>query len=384
MQNLVGTHGKDASLEGAEGGPDPTQAQEKLDKIHEDNASKVSQINGGLTNLQLFSGTDFSLRVIVDRLIDLLETIADSLFDLMKAGLDWFFDQLGILLADLDQLLAYRINLPLVTRLYEEVITNGSQLTLYSLSALLGAIPTTITYKLATGSDHGPFHGEELSRYRDVVVTTQVNKPVDQAAREQLQANQQKASLGLGGCFLGFIAITGVFNTILNSNENAPIKLKRIGFALNGVFQLTQFPLGSTFMLETNPNAPSAATEEAIWVAQFFPLVLEGISASNKLNANQSAYDKFSGIATTVFGGFHAALFITVFALEMANSNSDKEDSGIKFAANLASCVPELTAMVPQPVVKAVLSAVAGTAWELMSLVRYANEIKAHHNFLVR
>ncbi len=248
----------------------------------------------------------------------------------------------------------------------------------------MGAIPTTITYKLATGSDHGPFHGEELSKYRDVIVATQDIVPPVPEHIVQLKIMQQKASLGLGGCFLGFIAITGIFNTILNVEDDASIKLKRIGFALNGVFQLTQFPLGSTFTLESNPGAPSAATEEAIWVAQFFPLVLEFISATDKLSAKKQAFDKFSGIATTVFGGLHAALFITVFALEMAATDSDKGDSGVKFVANLASCVPELTNMVPQPVVKVMLSAVATTAWEALSLIRYFNEIKAHHNFLVR
>jgi len=383
LQHLVGTHGKDASLDGEDDGPDPTQAQEKLDKIRKDNEAKVSHINGALTNLQLFSDTEYSLSVIVDRLIDLLETIADSLFDLMKAGLEWFFNQLELLLKDLDQMLAYRINLPLVTRLYEEVITDGSQLTLYSLSALLGAIPATITYKLATGADHGPFHGEELSLYRDIIVATNVNTPVDQEQQEQaaqLKIRQQKASLGLGGCFLGFIAITGIFNTILKLDENPPIKLKRIGFFLNGMFQLTQFPLGSTFTLESDPAAPSAATEETIWALQFFPLVLEGFSATGKYPESQVGYD----IATTVFGGFHAAMFITVFGLEMADPESDKGDSGIKFAANLSSCVPELTSLVPQPLVKVLLSAVAATAWEALSLIRYFNEVKSHHNFLAR
>jgi len=51
LQHLVGTHGKDASLDGQDDGPDPTQAQEKLDKIRKDNELKVSHINGALTNL---------------------------------------------------------------------------------------------------------------------------------------------------------------------------------------------------------------------------------------------------------------------------------------------------------------------------------------------
>ncbi|AKP49873.1 LamG domain-containing protein [Cyclobacterium amurskyense] len=377
LSNLVGNHGKDATLEGEWSGPDPTQAQENLNKIRAENSGNVSHIESALGNLQLFSGSEYSMSVVIDRLIDLLETIADGVFDLMKAGIEWFFSQLDLLLEELDKILAYRINLPLVTRLYEEVITgNGSQLTLYNLSALLGAIPTTITYKLATGADHGPFHGEELTHYRNIFEQTPTNVPANQ---EEL-IRQQKASLGLGGCFLGFIAITGVFNTILNVNPNPPTKLKWIGFALNGVFQLTQFPLGSTFNLVAHSGAASSATEETIWAVQFFPWVLEGISASGKYPASQRGFD----IATTVYGGVHAALFITVFGLEMADPESDKVDSGIKIVANLASCIPELTILVPQPIVRVLVNTVALTAWEALSLIRYFGEVKSHHNFLVR
>ncbi|MBD3630862.1 LamG-like jellyroll fold domain-containing protein [Cyclobacterium sp.] len=387
IQNMVGSHGKDAVLDGDEGGGlDPGQSQQQLDKIHTDHTTKVEHINGALGNLHLFSGTEFSMEVIVDRLIELFETIADNLFDLMIAGLEWFFDQLALLLEELDKMLAYRVDIPLVTRLYEHVIMkgNGSQLTLYSLSALLGAIPTTITYKLATGSEQGPFYGEELSRYRNVLGAALQPISPEQAERDRQLVIQQKASLGLGGCFLGFIAISGIFNTIVNGTKIPSLGLKRVTFALNGVFQLTQFPLGSTFALQSNPAAPAAATEEAIWAAQFFPVVLEGLIASDKLNVNSAALDKFSGVAMTVFGGLHAALFITVFGLEMTDSNSEKTDSGIKFVANLASCVPELTAMVPNPLAKALISGVSFTAWELLSLIRYANEVKNHHNFLVR
>lgn len=393
VQNMAGTHLKDATLEGdTNDGLDPTQSQVALDKIHNDNTGKVDHIKGALANLHLVSGTEFSLGAIVDRLIDMLETIADSLFDLMIAGLEWFFDQLELLLKELDKLLAYRIDLPLLTRLYEEVImkNNGSKLTLYSLAALLGAIPATIIYKLATGSDHGPFHGEELSRYRNLITAVPVPITEDEAARARQLIEQQKASLGLGGCFLGFIAITGVYNTMRIAGdapqfETPSLGLKRIGFALNGVFQLTQFPLGSTFTLLSNPGAPAAATEESIWAVQFFPVVLEGIAVLDKLSASKAAFEKFSGLAITVFGGLHAALFITVFGLEMSNPESDKEDSAIKFVSNLASCIPELTVLFPpHPVARAVLSAVASTAWGLLSLVRIVNEAKAHHSFSPR
>jgi len=125
-----------------------------------------------------------------------------------------------------------------------------------------------------------------------------VNTPVDQEQAAQLKIRQQKASLGLGGCFLGFIAITGIFNTILKLDENPPIKLKRIGFFLNGMFQLTQFPLGSTFALESDPAAPSAATEETIWPLQFSPLVLEGFSATGKILEKENSKGRIGSRAS--------------------------------------------------------------------------------------
>jgi hypothetical protein len=388
VQNLVASQGKNATVEESTGGRDSNPAQEKLDTLQSENTTKVSQINGSLTNLQLFSDDEFSLQVIVDRLVDLLETIATSLFDLIEAGLDWFFDQLTNILADLDQFLAYHIRIPLVTRLYEEVITDGTQLNLYSLSALLGAIPSTIMYKLATGSDKGPFHGEDQQQYRKLVEVTVATvatvDPSEQAQREH-EIRLQKASLGMGGCFLGFIPITTIFNNIVTGmGTTAPVALKRFAHAMNGIFQLTQFPLGSSYKLKTNPGFPPAAMEETIWAVQFFPLALEGISVTNTLNAKQKGFDDFSGIATTVFGGVHVALFISLFALELSDAGTDKGDSAIKFVANLFSCVSELTTLVPNEVYKVMLSVVGNTGWELISLTRYVSEIQAHHQFLAR
>lgn len=40
----------------------------------------------------------------------------------MAAGIEWFFDQLARLLEELDKMLAYRVDIPLLTRLYEQVI----------------------------------------------------------------------------------------------------------------------------------------------------------------------------------------------------------------------------------------------------------------------
>lgn len=86
----------------------------------------------------------------------------------------------------------------------------------------------------------------------------------------------------------------------------------------------------------------------------------------------------------TVFGGLHAALFITAFALEMADPHSDKLASKRKFGVNLASCVPELTALMNDPPAEALINIRSFTAWESLSLIRYANEVKNHQNFLAR
>ncbi|WP_209329865.1 LamG domain-containing protein [Lunatimonas salinarum] len=393
MQNMASDHAKDANMsDDTDVTTTPSQAQDALNLINNNNPGKSDQILSDMANLHLFSGTEFSLTTIVDRLIDLLEVISDNLFDMLIAGIDWFFTQLEQLLIELDKLLATRIDIPFVTRLYEHYIMkdSGATLTLYSFGALVGAIPATILYKLATGSDHGPFHGEDLNRYRTLISSAVTVIPVNQDERTQTQISQEKASLGLGGCFLGFVAITGVFNTYLNSMPATSAKLKRIGLSFNTLFQLSQFPIGSSFNLETNPNDAPAAVEETIWAVQFFPLVLEAITASDKLTTSKEFFDKFSMVSTTLFGGLHVALFITVFALEVSQPETDKEDSTLKFVANLSSCVPELTAWVAQPVAKALISGVSATAWGLISSVRYVGEINrynqtsTHHVFSPR
>ncbi|MBI1301122.1 MAG: hypothetical protein GC137_05620 [Alphaproteobacteria bacterium] len=387
VQHLVGAHVKEATLEGevAVGTPD-TESQQALDIIHRDHKDKVDGVTSSLADLHLFSGTDFSLDAIVDRLVDLLEEIADKVFDLMIAGIDWFFDQLKKMLTELDKLLAYRIDIPLVTRLYEEVIMkgNGTELTLYSLGALLGAIPATIIYKLATGSDHGPFHGQELARYTNFLDkrNEENGEPVKPTAEDIAWRN---ASIGMGGTFLAFTGITGIVNNLINfaSVPVVPplpdplIGLRRIAFPLNFIFQMTQIPLGSIYTLKSDPKDPPAALENTIWAIQFLPLVLEFITVLDKVSAaNKPGFDKFSGIAMTVFGGAHAAFFIGVFAAEMTKPSPNQVDSGLKFGGNLASCIPELTVMLPNPY-KTIVSSVSYVAWEALSIARYALEIEA-------
>jgi hypothetical protein len=68
----------------------------------------------------------------------------------------------------------------------------------------------------------------------------------------------------------------------------------------------------------------------------------------------------------------------------MSSPQTDKPDSGIKFIANLASCVPELATLAEGGIVKTMLTAVPYAAWELLSLIRYTKEVQAHHNFLPR
>ncbi len=376
VQNLIASHGQDATLENSVTGPDPQPGQDKLDNIHKDNREKVTRINDAINNLHLFADSDYSLRVIADRLLDLLKAIADDLFDLMAVGLDWMFDQLTALLAKVKSILEYRIDLPLVTRLYEK-ITDGSPLTLYSLSALLGAIPATLLYKLATGADKGPFYGEDLARYGSPTILkreTAVGGTLTEEQKAVIIA-RQKASLGLGGCFLGFTAISTIFNGVVIAKGAVAVPaLKWITHVINHVFQLTQFPLGSSFVLaDQTASSAAPALEESIWALQYFPLVLEGVSVTDGLGAKQAGFDKFSGIATTVFGGLHAILFISIFATEYKTVTGPKDDIALKLIGNLSSSIPELMSLLP-PVNKLEVMILSNLVWEGMSIARYIIE----------
>ena len=106
-------------------------------------ASQVAGLQVSLARLSLAESLSWLLGLI-DEAIDAIGPAQDlvaAIFDAIKAAL-----------ADVDKQLGDCIEIPLVTALYEQVITKGGTLSIYSIGALLGAAPLTVMSKLMHGT----------------------------------------------------------------------------------------------------------------------------------------------------------------------------------------------------------------------------------------
>jgi hypothetical protein len=120
----------------------PTLPDDKM-SILEKVLKQIEAEFSNVDNIGQLSIGDFAekvLHVIEYAVIELVETAVLSLFEAAK-----------IVLEGLKAILNKRWNVPLLTRLYEEVIAPGSKLTLLDVLCLLVAIPTTAIYKAIFG-----------------------------------------------------------------------------------------------------------------------------------------------------------------------------------------------------------------------------------------
>ncbi|HTQ92261.1 MAG TPA: hypothetical protein VMK84_22485 [Streptosporangiaceae bacterium] len=103
-------------------------------------ASQVTGLQVSLARLSLAEALSWLLGLI-DEAIGLAQDLVAAIFDAIKAAL-----------ADVDKQFGDRIGIPLVTALYEQVITKGGTPSVYSIGALLGAVPLTVMSKLMHGT----------------------------------------------------------------------------------------------------------------------------------------------------------------------------------------------------------------------------------------
>ncbi len=95
----------------------------------------------------------------LDVLLQAVQAVADLALEMTEDVLRAILALLDKLLDALYKIATTRLDIPIVTPFYEQVVMrgNGGQLTLFSLLALLAAIPMTVTYKALTRSDEPVF-----------------------------------------------------------------------------------------------------------------------------------------------------------------------------------------------------------------------------------
>jgi hypothetical protein len=94
-----------------------------------------------------------------------LKAAAIGAITLVQSAVDAIFDLLKEMIAAVFAICEAHLAIPYLTTFYEKVVLrdNGEQLTLLNLVALAAAIPATVTYKLASGSDGPLFSDDDLA-----------------------------------------------------------------------------------------------------------------------------------------------------------------------------------------------------------------------------
>ncbi|WP_169741314.1 LamG-like jellyroll fold domain-containing protein [Andreprevotia chitinilytica] len=178
-------------------------------------AAKTSGLAGVAADPQsLFSGAIGTFIEIVRSLLGALQALLDAGIKLAANVVDQVIEKLIIVLKDLDAMLEARIDIPLVTNLYERKITKGKgTLTFYSLVALLGAAPCTIIYKL-THRGQAPV----MAQGREQFAASLVEREPTDASDSQAQQKMEVAVLSYCGGF-ALAAVTGIQGAMATLND---------------------------------------------------------------------------------------------------------------------------------------------------------------------
>ncbi len=114
------------------------------------------------------------LKTTLKALLDLLEGFIKEAFCVADALLKLVFDLLRGVLTKLNELLEKRVDIPVITNLYETTLRAfgaSGELSLLDLSCLMAAVPATVLYKLfgAVTGRATPFNAEDRTRLPQVL-----------------------------------------------------------------------------------------------------------------------------------------------------------------------------------------------------------------------
>lgn len=387
VQNLLTDHADAAAIDTTPNVTTPSGLLDTLNGVARQSpaTARISQRSTAMTATTESARATDGMSAVLAALIPIVEEISDDLFDLAIGGIGPVFDALGLALSGVDTMLKARIQIPLITDLYEKVITNGEELSCYSLAALIGALPLTVIYKLAKGTAKGPFPGGTFTAPA-LPWPYDANGQLPPRARRDQPAPDAAyviTSWVFGGAFVGNMAINGILAGIARyKGPKAAPALERAALALGWIFQLSQFPLDAYRRIAYLEKTASAVIEQLIWWFQFLPLALDSY-LSSRPEAEIPVARKFRSIYMSFFGLLHMVSFVALYSVEKNADHLAQVDSGLKFMGNMVSCVPEADAFLKTP--WAVLADVIALAlWETSSGIRLGLQINADRAYLMR
>ena len=318
LQTSINTYGGDSTTIGFTPTPeDQSTIERAITQIQNALAANVNIIKQEAIDAnvwELFSSPEAIFNYSVVVVVDVLKTMIDTALILIEAGIDLIFDLISDILGILDTVMKSRIYIPFVTDLYESVISPGNTLNLYSLFALLGAAPFTITYKTLKG--HKPFDEQALAasrqlspaNYRMMLTATSSKKSSPSPYLPLVIVSNGLAFVASGA----MIAASGLA-TLDGLAQGSVLTFARWKVAAELVIQLCGTPI---YLGDSTGNFQTSLYDSLIWVSQFIPLLLDGASVVTDSTGNlaQTFFKTFSDIvkpgATFAYGIFHAFAFL--------------------------------------------------------------------------
>ncbi len=341
--------------------------------------SFISDASGALN--QVIATFLTALKTSLDMAIDLAKAIVDAVMSLVIEGYDL-----------IKAMMTTRINIPIITWLYEDVITNdGSTLTMTDLLALAGAVPVTVLNKLLNGAspftaafetqfqtmtwqDYGFYRTPSQTRPPLATAATLGGDPIlanlaeCPAAKAMQAANSTITWQAVISWIQGFIFAIAVFvwfaylaqidainaGSVLTGAVSTALLFPMVGAEF--VAQIMSFPIYET-AAEYSAGHPGSL-EVSIWALQWIPFAIDVgnivLSIKKPTAAWASTYvDKVQDIIVGVWGIIHALLFIALAIWEeIANAGdtaiTDSERDGnatdivFKGISNVITTLPEI------------------------------------------
>ena len=338
--------------------------------------SLSTALNG--TGIQSYFTNPHNLfQELLSNFLQAVRSLVLDFLNLIQGGVNLLFGAIDSLIDEMFALATTRIDIPLLTPFYENVVMqgNGNKMSLLSLVSLAAAIPVTAAYKAMSGGQP-LFSAQEIqdlgnpnwsgytalvSQAQGIIAGTDTQETVAQAAGEASAATapallqsdsgpegqetittMQKVSWCFNFFYASSTLVWGLACVVEDTVQEAPAVIVRTKL-------ISQFlTLGSGFPLLVNygDTGPKLTIEFVIWGSEFLPF-FSNVGAAYNQPWNQSG----DPIATGVYGclQFIAYLDLYVQSLIQAGTAFDL-DSFITWRINCLDSlewIPQLAKLNP-------------------------------------
>jgi hypothetical protein len=275
---------------------------------------------------------DFKQLVASD-LVNAVEQVVLAALQFADAVVEAFLALVAAALEYVDELLTYSIDIPLVTKLYEEYV--GQPLTALSLFTMLLAVPVTVGYKLASGNRY--LFTEQQAQQ----ITGSSDSGAARAGAIPVDAELQTIFYWCSGAVT---LVWAAFDTALDAyQQTPPLGLQILDVVFPTVLQVFGWPTGVPFTsipLETKAERWGFGN----WIVGWAPIPLNValLVIGKQLDPESSKVARYSdpvgkGILTGV-----GLLNLGVGAAASGLGQKDGSVSGAGVAANTLSPMANL------------------------------------------